>query len=126
MRSTRIAVVIAALVIPAVAGWMLQKAPAAAVVKRASPRVVAPEKSAPHVLGVAIGAAYAQHTQLMAAANALKVSTVLPEPVAHSAGVEARDIERVESTAKIPEVDDGRKIAIFFTGNVVGETDPCG
>lgn len=126
MRSTRTAVVVVALVVPAVAGWLLQNAPVAAEVERARPRVVDQAATAPHVLGVAVGVAYAEHTRLMAAANALKVSTVLPEPIPHSAGVDARDIERQEPVAKLPEIPDGRKIAIFFTGNVVGETDPCG
>lgn len=126
VKPVRILVALVAIVVPALVGWMLQSAPAAKV-QRAAPVLVKNQPTdAPRVVGVPINKAHALHTQLMADANALKVSNVLPPPTPHSAGMEARAAEQQAPSDDLKEVPDGRKIAIYFTANVIGETDPCG
>lgn len=126
MRPVRVVVAIISIALPAVAGWMLQSAPAAPAVERASPVAVKASPDAPRVVGVALDKAHALHTRLMADTNAMKVSTILPPPTPHSAGMDVRAAENKAPQDALPEVPDGRKVAVFFTGNVIGETDPCG
>ena len=129
MRVERMMVAIIAVAIPAVAGLLVADAPAVAVSQRAKSVQVKSADGAPHVVGLNLAAAYGTHTQLLAVGNALTVSTVLPLPTAHSAGMDARAIEQQHPDSGapgMPDVPDGRKIAIFYTGNVVGEIDPCG
>ncbi len=77
-----------------------------------------------------IDRALALHQRMMATAKDLKVPSILPIPRAHSAGLDTAVIptttqkEHVEPS--LPDVDDAEKLALFFTGNEIGETDPCG
>ena len=77
-------------------------------------------------MGVAVKRSYAMHTRLMAEGHKMKVSTVLPPARPHSAGKEERAAEQNPQKDVLKQVPDGRKVAIFFTGNAIGETDPCG
>lgn len=132
MNALRYPVSVAAIILPALAGWMLQAAPAAPVafavpsVERSADAVASVKDAAPRLLPVGMRQAHALHTHLMAEANAIKVSKVMPLPLAHSAGMNSRNAERKPARDALSDVPDGRKIALFFTGNVIGETDPCG
>ncbi len=126
MRGLQFMVVALALAIPVLAGWMLRDATPGAAVVRLAPRAVKAGNSEPHILGVNIGKARVQHVKLMADARALKVSELMPVPMAFSAGLDTRAVENQKVDTPLSNVADARKIAIFFTGNVIGETDPCG
>lgn len=125
-RATRVVVVLMAIAIPAAVGLWLKGAPAAPVEQRVAVAVAPAAKAQPHILGVALDKAHVTHTELMAEGHKLKVSSILPPPKAHSAGRDAKDAERRPTQDALAGVPNGRKIALFFTGNVVGETDPCG
>ena len=130
MRALKGAVVLFAVVVPVVAGWWLQ-----GMASVSSPNVpvrVAPSQPVAPTLGdAAIDRALALHQRIVATAEDLKVPTILPVPRSHSAGQEIAVARQEPSEAQPPEapvvdVDNAKKVALFFTGNEIGETDPCG
>jgi len=126
LRLVVAAVCIAAPVAVALALVGAPPAPAPAPSRARPVEVKAEKPKAPAIIGLDLDEALATHTKLMAAAQQVHVSQALPVPTPHSAGRIAADTERAAPTAAKSDVPDSRKIAVFFTGNVIGETDPCG
>jgi hypothetical protein len=94
----------------------------AVVVGAAAPAVVPP---APYLLDPGLTVALAHSRATLHAMKTFTVDQRLPTPPVHSAGggvVEAGDAPVSAAT----DVDDAEKIALFFTGGEIGETDPCG
>jgi len=119
------AVFMFALAIPAMAAFLLPAAAPAPAGARAKAHRVAVAGSAGSVAVAAptalnLAASLRTHEALLAEAARTKVNVVLraADNIADNTPPAAEDNR--------PEVPDARKIALFYTGNVIGEHDPCG
>lgn len=83
---------------------------------------------APKLLALHFDEALAQQKALLKAAKELAPNAMLPTPVAHSAGASAvaKMEAREEAAPQAPDLADKKSIALWFSGNSIGETDPCG
>ena len=130
MRALKPVVVLFAVIVPVVAGWWLQGMGTAS--SSILPIRVAPAQPLVPSLGDAgIDRALALHQRIVATAKDLEAPTVLPVPRSHSAGMitavaQQAPAEPQQVEAPVVDVDEAKKIALFFTGNEIGETDPCG
>ncbi len=90
------------------------------------PKVVAAAQ--PKLLTLGLDKALENQKALLAKADALEASDKLPLPVAHSAGAQhVAAIEAAEAKVVAPSpAEDKRSVALWFSGNEIGETDPCG
>lgn len=123
MNALRFGVVALALVIPvAIAALVATNTPVepparVQLAKRARAVGVAPAKAA---VQLDLAASLHTHKQLMVDAGKVKVSDAL-----------GAAINKAQDEAALPpdptlQVPDARKIAVFYTGSAIGETDPCG
>ena len=81
---------------------------------------------APRLLPPSVATAAKAHDELLEQTQGLEAPAILPAPgAAIAAASAAMAAEQAEQPAP-PKVDDAKKIALFFTGNAIGETDPCG
>jgi len=82
----------------------------------------------PKVHDMKLAKALANQKDLIDRAAKLKVDERMPQAAAHSAGGAAEAaLARQEATPPTPTTaDDKRSLAIWFSGNEIGETDPCG
>ncbi len=128
MKITRWLVVVGALALPASALiWLSPTDGPAPAPTAARPAAVQPAPQSAHVLGSGVVAASKLSDELIRAAEAVKAPIVLPVPSGSSTAAAARVVmpSPVNAVAA-SQVADNQKIAIFYTGNVIGETDPCG
>ena len=117
--TTLVAGVVIAGVVALAATKLQQSTPAPA------PQPVGP---APKLLSLEFDKALKVHQALVEEAERLSPDNQLPTPVAHSAGANAvaKMEAREEAAPPAPPVDASKSIALWFSGNSVGETDPCG
>ena len=82
----------------------------------------------PKVHDMKLAKALANQKDLIDRAAKLKVDERMPQATAHSAGGAAEAaLARQEAMPPTPTTaDDKRSLAIWFSGNEIGETDPCG
>ena len=82
----------------------------------------------PKLLDLKLDQALRNQESLVERADKLKPDERLPMPVAHSAGAAATAaLAKQEAAPAAPvSAEDKRSIAIWFSGNEIGETDPCG
>jgi len=82
----------------------------------------------PKLLDPKLDQALRNQESLVERAQKLKPDDRLPLPQAHSAGGNAvAALERQEATPPAPtKLDDKRSLAVWFSGNEIAETDPCG
>lgn len=136
MKSMKWPVVALALAAPIAAAWLLQSRPPlpagerAAVQAATRPLAVAdPVAAEPKVVGAQIGEALKGYSGALDTARNLQAPEILPVPAAHSAGAPDPAADRqpaLAAAAALPKIDDKEKIALYFTGSCIGETDPCG
>jgi hypothetical protein len=123
-------VTFAAVAVPAVVGiWLLQGRPVAAPRKPTTaalapqPAALAPLTTPELPKGTSgIAAARAAHEHFLAAAAKVEATPLLPQ---------VQPVDPNAATPQAPEpalppVAPENTVAIGFTGNVIGETDPCG
>lgn len=117
----RTASLMAALTLAALATLACQPA------KQPAPKasVQAPQ---PKLLDTHLAEALKNQTSLIERAEKLRPDPRLPMPMAHSAGAGAVAALAAQEAAppKPTAEEDKRSLAIWFSGNEVGETDPCG
>ena len=113
------AAVLTAVVVIAIAGCQQQAAPTPTKLAK----VVQPK-----LLDAQLNKALANQESLIDRADKLKPDSRLPAAAAHSAGAnaEAALVRQEAALVKPSAADDKRSLAIWFSGNEIGETDPCG
>ena len=123
MKITRWLVTVGAVALPASVLLWLPTGGTRATSTGAVPVAVAqPAPTTAPVLRSGVVAALQVHDEMLLAAA--KVSAPKLLPVA-SAAAAAGTV--VPSPAQaVPDTPDAERIALFYTGNVIGETDPCG
>ena len=128
MNPLRAVVVLVAVATPvAVAALLHGAAPGQQAAKRVAPlQVELAQPKGPVITGLPLGGALKIHEAMMIEARKTQVSTVMPVPTPHSAGRVTAAAEVTAPRVDVPSVPASRKFAIFFSGNAVGETDPCG
>ncbi|MCO4760726.1 MAG: hypothetical protein KC502_04435 [Myxococcales bacterium] len=120
MNKRTLAIASAAAVIAAAVGivTLRQQAPKPAALAVAVP--------APKMLDMQLDKALANQMQLLDKADKLSPDKRLPLPVAHSAGAHAVAAQDRVNTAIVAKVDEKASVALWFSGNEIAETDPCG
>ncbi len=82
----------------------------------------------PRLLDTKLDAALRNQASLVDRADKLKPDDRLPLPMAHAAGANAAAAgARLEAAPPAPTAaEDKRSLAVWFSGNAIAETDPCG
>lgn len=93
-----------------------------------APQVTAPTAPAPRILTSGVVEAAEVHAQLLAAAQEMPEPTMAPAVAQVPGQAQVAAVAALEESAQQPlsTVSPEQELVIGFTGNVVGETDPCG
>lgn len=105
----------------------------AVLVARRGPPAVVQAKAAPaqanlaHVVDSGVAAAADMHAKLVQETQQLPVPTLAAANAAQAPGqVQALAIDTMKQQPAADDVSLEQAVFIGFTGNVIGETDPCG